>query len=153
MRYESLSPVLNKKDDEGNPVPNRVKITNNAYNGKDGPSLEIEFPAELMSYPQFDSFAEFVEDAGGEERALEIINDVTAKFATSSGKAFIRNATTGSEEEIVTAGCKTARDFSWKKEEKLTTKAKADMLDNLASQAENLTPEQLKARFLELLGK
>ena len=112
MRFESLSPVLNKKDDNGVPLPNIVTVSNAVYHkestpdGAKVPVLEIKFPAELMSYPQFDSIAEFVTSCETEERALEVINDVTSRYATTAGKTAIRNATTGNEEEIVAQGCK-----------------------------------------------
>jgi hypothetical protein len=159
MRYETLSPVLNKKDDAGNPLPNFVTVSNTAYfkdsEDKDlkGKTLEIKFPAQKMSYPVFESLDEFINDAGGSERALEVINDVTQKYATSQGKAVIRNATTGTEDSIVEAGCKASAEFSWKQEQKLTTKDKASLFDQLMAEKDKLTPEALMARIMELSGK
>lgn len=159
MRFESLSAVLNKKDEQGNPLPNIVKVSNTIYNKESTPDgqavqpLEIKFPAELMAYPQFDTIEEFVTDCGGPERALEVLNDVTQKYATTAGKTAIRTATVGAEEDIVEAGCKASREFSWKAEQKLSTKDKANAFDILLAEKDKLTPEQLLARVMELAGK
>jgi hypothetical protein len=159
MRFESLSATLNKKDEQGNPLPNIVKVSNTVYNKESTPEgqtvqpLEIKFPAELMSYPQFDTLEEFITDCGGSDRALEVVNDLTQKFATGAGKTSIRTATVGSEEEIVEAGCKASREFSWKAEQKLSTKEKANAFDILLAEKDKLTPEQLLARVMELAGK
>lgn len=158
MRYETLSPVKKSKDENGNPEPNVISVTNNAYykDSEDpalkGKALEIKFAAERMSFPQFDSLAEFVEQCGSEARALDVVNDVTQKYATTSGKAFVRNATTGSEDEIVLGGCQTSRDFSWKIVEQLSTKDKANAFEQIAALAQsgNLTPEEIMARILAL---
>lgn len=159
MRHETLSPVLNKKDEKGNPLPNFVTVSNTAY-FKDhedptlkGKTLEIKFPAQEMSFPVYETLEEFINDCGGAERALEVVNDVTQKYATSQGKAVIRNATTGDEASIISAGCKASQEFSWKQEQKLTTKDKASLFDQLMAEKDKLTPEALMARIMELSGK
>jgi hypothetical protein len=159
MRFESLSPTKSAKDDNGQPLPNIVTVSNTVYNKESTPEgqkvqpLEIKFPAELLSYPQFDAIEEFVTDCGGPERALEVINDVTAKYATTAGKTSIRTATIGTEEAIVEAGCKVSREFSWKQEQKLSTKEKANAFDILLAEKDKLTPEELMRRVMELAGK
>ena len=154
MRFETLSPTLNKKDADGNPLPNIVTVSNTAFH-KDGTgaTLEIKFPAEMLSYPQHDSLAEWIADCDGEARALEVVNEITAKYASTLAKNAIRNATTGDEASIVEAGIKIGRAFSWKLEQKLSTKTKADLFDLLMSEKDKLTPDQLVARIAELSGK
>lgn len=160
MRFENLPATLNKKDDNGNPLPNIVTVSNTAYNKASTPEgqkvqpIEIKFPAERMSYPQFDTLAEFIEQCGSEARALEVINDVTAKYATTAGKAEIRTATTGTEEDIINLGCNVSRNFSWKVEEKISTKDKAAAFDLLRAEIASgkLTPEQIAERTMQLMG-
>lgn len=158
MRHESLSPVLNKKDENGNALPNIITVSNNVRladtveKGAKVPTLEIKFPAETMSYPQYDSLEEFEQDCGSRERALQVINDVTQKFATSAGKAAIRTATTGDEDAIISAGCNVSRNFSWREEAKLSVKEKAANFDALVSDADKLSPEELLRRIMQLRG-
>lgn len=166
MRHERLPSTLNKKypndhpevELRGQPMPNTVSITNTAYNkgkgpnGTDGPPLKFEIAAERFEYPQFDSYDEFVADAGSPEKALEIINDITRNASTAAGKNVIRLATTGEEEDIIEAGLRASRTYSWKEEATLTVKDKASKLDELTSLAQQgkITGEELMARMLEL---
>ena len=159
MRHESLSATLNKKDENGNALPNLVTVSNSVRNkdsvpdGAKVPVLEIRFPAELMQYPQFDTFDEFVSDCGGTERALEVINDMTQKVATSAGKAAIRTATSGSEDEIIELGLRTSRTFTWREEQKLAVKDKAARFDEIMKLAGQLPAEELARRIAELASK
>lgn len=159
MRFESLSATLNKKDENGNPLPNIVTVSNavrhkdSTPEGQKVPVLEIKFPAELMQYPQFESIAEFITDCGSEARALDVLNDVTQKFATSAGKSVIRTATTGTDDEIVESGLRTSKSFTWKEESKMSVKEKASLFDALMADAKNLDPMELARRVAELAGK
>jgi len=159
MRHEALSATLNKKDELGNPLPNLITVSNSVRNkdsvpdGAKVPVLEIRFPAELMQYPQYDTFDEFISDCGSAERALDVINDMTQKVATSAGKAAIRTATSGSEDEIIELGLRTSRSFTWREEQKLAVKDKAQRFDEIMKLASSLAPEELACRIAELASK
>ena len=164
MRYETLDPLKTAKDANGNQLPNIVTVTNAVRRAdelsdedkkaeKKAPELKLQFPAELMKFKQYDSLAEFVTECESEKRALEVINDVTAKFATSAGKTAIRTATTGTEDEIIQSGLRACLDFTWKEEVKLSAKDKAQMWDTLMAEAKNLTPEQIAARVAEMSAR
>jgi hypothetical protein len=159
MRFDKLPSTLNKKDDKGNPVPNTINITNNvrlkseAKEGEDVVPVKFEIPAERFEFKQFDSYDEFVADAGSPERALAIINEETMKAATASGKASIRTATMGTEEEMIEAGLRVSRSFTWKEETTLSTKDKANKFDELTALIGKVDPEELLKRLQELQAK
>lgn len=153
MRLEAYSATLGKKDETtGEPVLNTITVLNNKLDEEN--PVKIVFPAEKMQYPQFDSFAEIITDCGSETRFIEIYNEMTQKVATSAGKATIRNASVGTEDEIIEAGCRVSRTFSWKEETKLSVKDKASKFDELMQLAASgkYTAEQIAARVMELNG-
>lgn len=159
MRYDKLPATLNKKDEQGNPLPNTVKITNNvrmkaeAKEGEEVPSVELRIPAERFEFKQFESYDEFVADAGSSERALAIINEETMKAATAAGKAAIRTATLGTEEEMIEAGLRVSKNFSWKEDTTLSTKDKANKFDEIQALIGKVEPAELMRRLQELSGK
>ncbi len=174
MRHERLPATLNKKDSDkesptfGQNLPNIVKVTNTVRMKEEAkakglekvPELSIEIPANEFEYPQFDSIKEAIDDAGGEDKFLAIFNDLTAKDATATGKAVIRTATSGTEQEIVAAGLKACKLFSWKEESSLSLKERAQGFDEVAQLAAKvksgeitMTLDDLMARVLALQTK
>lgn len=132
-----------------------MKISNTAINADTTKEAVVfEFPAKLLEFPQFDSLDEFVAQCESAERALEVINEMTSKVATATGKNVIRSMASGSEDEIIRAGITASRNFTWKVEKQLSAKDKAARYDALMAEVASgkLSPEQIAARVAELAG-
>ena len=169
MRYGTLPAEQTKKDEAGKALPNTVKVSNSFLNKSKVTdeqkktlseeevakltTVVFEFPAQIMEFPQYDTLAEFIADCGSDERALEVLNEVTEKFATAAGKTAIRTASSGTPDEIIEAGIRVSKNYSWKVETKLSIKDKATKYDELMASAATLSPEELMARIMELQGK
>lgn len=163
MRYGRLPEFQKAKDDEGNALPNRVTVTNALIGKGKGPEkdgkptdlepLKIEFAANLMEFPQYDTLAEFIQACGSDVRALEVVNEVTEKFATASGKTTIRTATSGSAEDIIAAGLRDSKNYSWVVENKMSVKDKAQNFDAIMALVGTIPAEELAKRLAELSGK
>jgi hypothetical protein len=146
MRYATL-PSKNSKDE-----PNVVAITNRKLDETLEGGTKFEINAERFSYPQFDSIEEFVQSAGSDARALEIINDNARDVAVAAGKNYIRTATKGTHDEIVDAGISASKNYSFVKSENLTAKEAKDALTSLKADISNLSEADIAKRVRELLG-
>lgn len=123
MHVGTLPAKTSKGEDRVETVTNKklYEKSDDATKVKNGAVFNI--PADQFSYPQFDSVEEFVNDCGGAEKAVKMLNWVTEDRAVSSGKGYIRTATTGTEEEIVKKGLKQTAEFSWSKVDSTTSAA------------------------------
>lgn len=114
MRHVSL-PAKDSQDKEA-----FVKVTNKKLYEK-APDTDprklngivIKIPAVLFEAPQDDSLQEAINEAGGEDKLLKILQDLKLDLAVNAGKTKIRNASTGTVDEITKSGIKTCREFSW----------------------------------------
>ena len=116
MRHVALPALASDNEPRIESVTNKklyAKAADTDPRKKDG--VKFSIPAEQFEYPQFDSIEEFINDAGSAEKALARINDATCDRAVSTGKNYIRTASTGTEQEIVAKGLALAKAFSWSK--------------------------------------
>ncbi len=169
-RYERLPAFLGKKylekDEEvlaglakaGEYRPNIVEITNNVRNKADTPAgqdvipVKISIPAERFEYPQFETLEEAAADCGGVDKLLAVFNDVTRDAATRDGKAAVRMATNGTEEEMIEAGLRKCKTYTWREDTSVSAKEKINRFDELQSlfKEGKLTMEELAKRFAEI---
>ena len=150
--------ALPAKDSEGNERVERItnkklyaKAGDEDKRKKDGVIFQI--PADQFVAPQFDTWIEIVNDCGGEDKAIARFNDATVDRAVASGKNYIRTASTGTEQEIVTKGVKMVAEFSWSKVE---TSVSAATVKNTVSDARakfkagEITQEELIQAIMDL---
>lgn len=140
MKTEKL-PALNSKKE-----PNVIKVTNpvrDKDNTEGSKQVVFEFPAESFEYSQYESYEEFVQDAGSAERALDLINEMKKDTAVTAGKNYIRNATKGTNEEIIAAGLAVTKSHSFAKSSEFTAKEAKDTLLSIKGDLGNLTDAQI----------
>lgn len=109
--------------------------------------------AELTEDQAQQGIQEFIKDSGGAVRALENINDATAKAAVKKGEVYIRTAEDGEPAKIVQHGLQLMHDFSWAQAERISNKSVREGVDALVEEVDNLSADEIKARLKTLLGK
>lgn len=156
-------PALNTKKEA-----NTIKITNSKlegvearpYNdgvtavpaGKDSTGTIIEVPAQLFGYNEFESLSEFVADCGGEEKALEMVNDFKRGAALDDAKVAIRTTTNVDIDSVVASAIKAALDHTFSGANKISGREAKEIVNDLRATAANLTDAELAAQVRKLMG-
>ena len=155
-------PSLNTKKEK-----NTVKVTNaklvgvegRAYNQgvvakpvEDGEGCTIEIPAELFGYNEFESLAEFIADCGGEEKALEMVNDFKRSASLDDAKTAIRTTTNVDIDSVVSAAIKSAAEHTFSGANKLSGREAKEIVSDLRAKAANLSDAELAAEMRKILG-
>lgn len=153
MRTEKL-PAINSQDE-----PNVVTITNpklpsGEVDEQGNPKLgyKFEIPGEDFEYSQFENLSEFVTDAGGEDRALKLINNYKRDTALFLGKTKIRTTVTGSASDILKAGLQACKNHSFLMEDVISAKDAKDALTMIGGKLKDMSPEDVKAELARVLG-
>lgn len=147
MSKTATLPAKNSKDED-----NVIEITNKKLDEKIDTGIKFTIPADKFEFTQFESLEEFVQEAGSNDRALEIINDLKRDVAASAGKNYIRTATKGTIDEIIAAGLSVTKTHSFSKSETLTGKEAKEGLLALKAEINNLSPAEIEAKLRQLLG-
>lgn len=147
MSTTKTLPAKNSKDEA-----NIIEITNRKLDEKLEKGTLFEIPAEQFEYSQYESLEEFVQDAGSNERALELVNAFKRDDAVTAGKNYIRTATKGTVEEVVKAGLAVTKSHSFAKSSELSAKESKDALSALRAEIGNLTESEIADRMRKLLG-
>lgn len=142
-------------------------------NGKD----HVGIAAEQWEYPQFgpepgrddksnyleltedqanEALQEMIKDAGGIVRLVENYNDATQKASLNTGKNFIRTkegVTPDSADKVVEEGLRRSKEFTWAGAERVTNKSVRESAEKLEEEIEELSKDEIIARFRAMLGK
>ena len=161
MQVQKL-PALNTKKE-----PNLIKVSNAKIEGwvpgtydrgvvaktaESGKGITLEIPAENFEFNQYDSYAEFVADCGGEEKVLTLINDFKKNASLDSGKVSMRVTTNKDINAVVTAALTSVLNHSFIEDEALTGKEAKDAINELKADAANLSDAELAAKMRLMFG-
>ncbi len=154
MKFANPAAFLEKKDAEGNKTPNIYKITNRTLEPDNEDGVKIEVPAERFVYPQIESYEEFVQLCGSEERAIEVLNNHLRDDALIEQKNRIRLASSGEIDDIIKAAIESGKNFNYVETAKVTAaeaKQAYSELRELASKSD-LSDAELAALVRAKMG-
>lgn len=152
LGFDKDNPLLVEQDKfeypQFGPQP-EVEVTRN----EDG-TIKAEVEKPLTEDQAQEGVKEFVASCGSAVRALEIINDATRDAALYEGKSHIRLADKGQNvDDVVAVGLKKSREFSWKEIARVTVKEFKATMDDIATNLEALSAEEIAAKVKALLGR
>jgi len=116
---------------------------------KDDKGKEVDLTEEQAQA----GIQEFIDNAGSALKALDVLNDVTKKAATTEGKNHIRLQEAGSVDDAVAAGLKRSHDFSWKSVERASNKEVVSAVKDLKSRIDTLSPEEQLAELKKIFNQ
>lgn len=133
--------------------PNIVKISNAKLTGDPKNPQKFEINAERFEFQVPDSWQEVVQSAGSEDQALAFVRAAWEDAATTAGKNYIRNASSGSPEQIVAEGLKRTLEWTPAAVERVTAAEIKKEFEDIRTNIQNMSPEEVYQRMLKFAGR
>lgn len=155
MKFINPPEFMNKKDNDGNPVPLTYEVTNRALEPDNKDGVKLVLVAKEFEVPQAESQEDVNQLLGGADNFLDWFNKVLYNDALAAAKTKARVASTGSIEEIIEAAKLEAKSFNYIAPEKIDVKEAVNQISALRAQADNIqamSADELRALMMKTLG-